>query len=165
VLLHGRVGPYEERAAVNQPRFQAQGGQLAYRRAALCSEVWQRWKRSSLSDWLKAYLVAMVWCCWCRSSMSAVVAEVPRVEDPSVKGFSGRPDLRSKGRRHWAQWGQAPVQAPPPNPHRESSIHPSSESQSQLPVSRTFSCCRHKLTPSITAHNNPRCLSAWASGP
>ena len=44
-----------------------------YRAAALCSDVWQKWKRTSLSVFVKAYLPDMAMCC---SQCLSIAAQV-----------------------------------------------------------------------------------------
>jgi hypothetical protein len=59
VLLHGRICSGEERSGTRSVLSIWQRERSSYRVAALWSEVWQRWKRSSLRPWRKAYLDAM----------------------------------------------------------------------------------------------------------
>ena len=59
VFLHRRICPREERSiSCFETRLSGQGGDRMnpYRTAALGSEVWQKWKRTSFNVFVKAYL-------------------------------------------------------------------------------------------------------------
>lgn len=77
MLLHGRVCPREEgpgdgeeddqqrvsKAAQDCPSAPPLWRYNTYLVAALCSEVWQKRKRTSLRDFVNAYLVAILSVC------------------------------------------------------------------------------------------------------